>query len=257
MKRLAALAVAMLLAACASKMPQPEENAGPNLSEAARINTQLGIEYMGQGKLELAQDKLTRAIGQDPEYPTARAILGIVLMQRGEPQEARKSFRKALALDSKDPDTLHNYGIFLCAQGETDDALEYFEAAANTRHFKSRDRALANAGACLRTRDPARAEGYLRDALKLNPENPDALREMARLFYSKQDYLRARGFVQRYERVGPLNPEVLWIAARVETALGDPATAAKYDRKLRTQFPEADFSKLESSLSNPNPRSTP
>lgn len=267
MNRLPALLAVILLAACAStpkssqssRSPEPPEgeSAEPNLSEAARTNTQLGIEYMGQGKLDLAEEKLLRAIEQDPQYPTARAMLGIVYMQQGEAQEARKSFRKALALDRKDPDTLHNYGIFLCAQGETEDAIEHFDEAAGTRNFKSRDKALANAGACLRTSDPARAEGYLRDALKLNPEHPDALREMARLFYGKRDYLRARGFIQRYERVGPVNPEMLWLAARVETALGDPVTAAKYDHRLRTQFPEADFSKLEAQLSGATPRSIP
>lgn len=256
------LAVALLAACAAGPKPQPsspappDEMSGPDLTEAARTNTQLGIEYMGQGRLELAEEKLQRAIEQDPQYATARAVLGMVMMQRGEPAEARKSFKKALALNPKDPDTLHNYGIFLCAEGEPDKGVEYLQEAAGMRSFKSRDMALTNAGACLRGSDPARAEEYLREALRLNPEHPDALRELARLFYAKGDYLRARGFIQRYERVGPVHPEMLWLGARVETALGDRIAAAKYDQRLRTQFPEADFSRLESAISGAKRSST-
>lgn len=212
------------------------------MAEAARINSQLGLEYMRKGDLKLAEEKLKRAIAQAPKLALAHAGLGMVYARRGIDDDADREFREAISLESDNPDTLNNYGSFLCSKGNTDKAEALFVKAAQNRDYAHPELAWTNAGVCLRTHAPDKAEKYFREALKVNPQFPDALSQFAVLSYDQQDYLRARGFLQRFEAVASPTAETLWLRWKTETALGDPAAAMAYEQRLKTQFPEARFS---------------
>jgi type IV pilus assembly protein PilF len=88
--------------------------------------------------------------------------------------------------------------------------------------------------------DMAAAEGYLRRALKLEAEFPDALIAMASLNYGQQKYLTARAFLQRYEAAAAHGPASLLLGYRIESALGDKQSAALYRRALDTDFPGSE-----------------
>jgi len=212
-----------------------------DLKEAARLNTQLGIDYMRKGQFDFALEKLKRALEQDPGLATAHSTIALLYQRRGEAELAEDHYREALDLNADDPGTLNNFGIFLCAQGEVDDAEKVFLRAAQNRDNRSPADAWANAGVCVR-REPkklARAEEYFREALKLNNRHPNALAQMALVCYEKQDYLRARAFLQRYEAIAKPTAQTLWIGAQTERKLGDLQGARGYERRLRTEFPDA------------------
>jgi type IV pilus assembly protein PilF len=241
MMRVAVVALVLALAACTTTETSPVGQSKPDLKEAARLNTQLGIDYMRKGEFDLALEKLKKAIDQDDDLATAHSAIALVYQRKGEPKLAGKHYREALSLNSDDPGTLNNFGIFLCGQGEAEDAEEVFVRAAKNKDNRQPADAWANAGVCLRSEPKARdrAEGYLREALKLNPKHPDALAEMAQICYDKKDYLRARAFLQRYEVVSRQTPQTLLLAAQNERALGDAAAARDYERRLRKEFPES------------------
>ena len=63
---------------------------------------------------------------------------------------------------------------------------------------------------------------------------------MAWLCYQKKDFWRARAFLQRYELAGRPTAETLWIGLQTERALEDADATERYERRLKTEFPESD-----------------
>jgi type IV pilus assembly protein PilF len=241
MKNILVLVAALALAACMTTELQPPPGTHADMKEAARLNTQLGIDYMRKGQFDLALEKLKRALEQDPKLAMAHSTIALVYQRKGEAAAAEEHYREALDLNSDDPGTMNNFGVFLCGQSKIDDAEEIFLKAA-----KSKDNALpadawANAGVCVR-RDPkraARAESYFREALQVDPRHPNALAQMAQICFERKDYLRARAFLQRYESVAQVTPQTLYLGAQNERQLGDMSSARSYERRLRMQFPDA------------------
>jgi type IV pilus assembly protein PilF len=241
MNRLLIAAAMLALAACTTTEVQPPPGSKPDLKEAARLNTQLGIDYMRKGQFDLALEKLKKAIDQDDDLGIAHSAIALVYQQKGEPKLASKHYREALSINSEDSVTLNNFGIFLCGQGKVGDAEEMFLKAAKNKDNTMLVDAWANAGVCLRSDPKARerAEGYLREALRLNPKHANALATMAQFSYDKKDYLRARAFLQRYEVAARPSAQTLWLGAQTERALGDMQMARSYERRLRSDFPES------------------
>jgi type IV pilus assembly protein PilF len=232
-------ALALALAACTTT--QIEGGGKTDLKEAARLNTQLGIEYMRKGQYDLALEKLQRALEQDDDLGAAHSTIALLYQRRGDARQARYHYREALKLSQDDPVTLNNFGVFLCGQGDVEDAEKIFLKAARNKDNANAADAWANAGVCAR-RDPKRleaAEGYLREALRLSPRHANALAQLAEVSFDRREYLRARAFLQRYEAVARATPQTLWLAARNERKLGDLQTARGYERRLRTEFPRA------------------
>src|SRR5579859_7566777 len=94
--RIAAMvAASLILCACVTETTGPRQPGKPNLKEASRINAQLGLSYAGQGRLELAESKLKKAIEQDEDNATAHAGLGYVHWQQNDVEDARTEYRRA------------------------------------------------------------------------------------------------------------------------------------------------------------------
>ena len=242
MSRVVALILALTLAACVTEKPDGwtgDRQADPE--EAARVNSALGNRYMRDGQLELARDKLETAVKFDPGLADARANLAFVYQRLGNAKEAGKHYRKAVSLAPNDPNYRNAYGVFLCAQGEGEAAQKQFQAALVVPAYRLREVTLTNSGVCYRKLNQLdSAEQAFRDALRSNPNYPDALAQLALLSYDRRDYLTARAFVQRYDAAAAMSPGVLWVAVRTERALGDRAAADAYAAQLKKQFPRSD-----------------
>lgn len=244
------LILAFLLAGCASTAdapPSPRREATPpmqqkvDLSEAARLNTELGVAYARQGQFDVALEKLERALEQNPNHAPAHSAIALVYVQRRDPVKAEDHYRRALRLSPRDPYTRNNFAIFLCGQNRFADAETLFVEAAQEPNYADAAAAFTNAGVCMRrVPDLDKAEQHFRQALGINEQFSEALAQLASLYYERKDYLRARAFVQRYERAAPPTAAILWIGAKVEFALGDELAAAQYARRLQSEFPGSD-----------------
>ncbi|MGH8453003.1 MAG: type IV pilus biogenesis/stability protein PilW [Nevskiales bacterium] len=230
----------LLLAGCATQGSQSgrKEN---NPRDAARINAQLGIEYLRKGDLELARGKLEKAVELDAKNAEAQGALALLYASTGELRKAEKHYDLSLGLQPDDPSVLNNYGVMLCSQGKYDKAdLQFRRASQNTR-YQAPEVALTNAGVCARKMpDNAKAETHFREALKHNPNFADALGQMALLSADQASYLNARGFLQRYQSLqAPMTREMLLLGIRIELALGDRDAAQRYAQTLRSEYPES------------------
>ncbi|TAJ53525.1 MAG: type IV pilus biogenesis/stability protein PilW [Nevskiaceae bacterium] len=238
MKRLGVVLLLGLLSACVTEYGAGEKPIEPNFREAARANTQLGIEYARKGQFDLAIDKLKRALEQDSGYAPTHGALALLYAKRGEDVLAEQHYRRALSLDPKDPFARNNFAVFQCERGKVREGEHLLLETANDRGHGSPEAAWTNAGVCVRRSDPAKAERYFREALNVNPNYPDALMEMAGLAAQNHDWLRVRAFLQRRDRVAPATAQSLLLALQAERALGDRVTATNLEQRLRNEFPE-------------------
>lgn len=231
------LLVTLLLAGCASSGSQtkPESDA----RKAAEANTSLGMQYMERGQYEVAFGKLKKAIAEDPGYAPGQTVIAVLYERLGEDALAGKHYQKAFEVDPKDGDVNNNYGTYLCRKGKTGEAIKHFETALKDPFYTSPVVAMVNAGTCeLEAGNLADAELFLRNALKADPSNPDALLSMAKLKYENNTYLLSRAFIQRYESVASHNAKSLLLAFNIEMALQDREASDRYLYELQNSYSE-------------------
>lgn len=230
--RITACFITLSLCACSTNPP----NAGTEDSPAQPL-VKLGVAYMQQGDRATALQKLERALDLDPSLPSAHYAIALLYEQLGETDKAETHYRRALYL-SPDYAEAHNaYGVFLCRQGKLTEAEEQFLTAAKNPLYTTPDLAYTNLGLCsMRKPDQAKAESNFRKALEINPKQPGALHQMAALSFDARRYLQARAYLERYQEVAPPTAQTLWLAARVERALGDIQAAHNYASMLEKEF---------------------
>lgn len=228
------LLLVVALAACSSAQSRRES------ANIARVNTQLGISYAQRGQFPTALDKLQRALKADDDQSNTHAAIAYVYQTMGDMELAEKHYRRALKLDKAEPALNNNFGVFLCERGRGPEAETYFLTAATNPQYATPEAAWSNAGRCLKDHDLARAETYLREALKINPDAREALAQMAIVSFRKGEYMRVRAFLQRYNLAQAPTPELLALAALTEDELDDADAAAAYRQRLKREFPESD-----------------
>ncbi|MGB0134097.1 type IV pilus biogenesis/stability protein PilW [Dokdonella sp.] len=241
--------VLSLLAACASSggvRSSTEGGTDPEnpKTKAAALYTDLGQKYLAQGKLENSLENLQKALAADPNYADAHTVIGLLYEQIGNNAQAEKNYRRAAQLMPKSGNENNNYGAFLCKLGRYGEAAEYFQKAVADPFYQTPAVALTNAGTCaIKGGTYDVAERDLRSALEYDPDNSEALFQMATVLYRKEDFFRARAFFQRYEAVGRQSADALLLGRNIELRLGNGKAATEYTQRLRGQFPDSEQSR--------------
>jgi type IV pilus assembly protein PilF len=165
-------------------------------------------------------------------------MLGLVYMDLRENQLAQQSFERALRSAPNDPDINHNYGWFLCQTGKENESTRYFLQAVRNPLYTTPWRSYSAAGQCALKKDNLKeAADYFERALKLEPDEPNALLKLATIQFRKGDLPEARKLVSRYGRAVEPSAEALWLAVRIERKLGDKTSENSYANQLRRRFP--------------------
>lgn len=237
----------LLLSGCVTEVTgrQPPQE---DLHESARLNLEMGISYFRQGDLRTARVKLEKAVEDNPDLVTAYTVLGLVYERLGDAKGAEKNYRQAASLAPEDPDALNGLAVYLCRDTETSaDAMKLFDRALAiplSQTYSNKAMLNTNAGICAKRTDLPRAENYLRAALVTDPNFSDALLQLADVAYQRNNYLQSRAFLERYMSVGEASSSVLWLAMRVESAMGNASAAEEYAERLQRDFPESVETRL-------------
>ncbi len=239
MSKLWVLSVLLTLAGCIATTDNPKPNKASD-DDAALYNTQLGVQYMRQGKLERAMEKFQRALEQDPNRADTNQAIAVLYERIGEVDKADEHYRRALRLEKDSPEILNAYGAFLCNQGRRKEGQVYFERAALTPLYSTPAAAFTNAGVCARADSrPEEAEEYFRRALAVDPRFVEALLQMASLTYEQGYYLQTRAFVERFLQTTSATPDVLWMGFLSEREMGNGEAATRYANQLKNEFPQS------------------
>ncbi len=245
--RITALLVTLLslqLTACAiDNSPghvTPRGGASAERQKAASVQVSLAQGYMERERLEIARDKLRRALQLDPRSAPAHTMMGVLHERINDPIQAESYYRQAVTLDPSSGDMNNNLGGFLCRQGKAADSLQYFDRAVLDPFYRTPQAALTNAGLCARSVDqPDLAEGYFRRALERDPNFSEALLPMAAILQRTGEHLRARAFAQRFEAAHGDSPAFLGLAIEIEQSLGDERAASEYASRLLSRYPDS------------------
>lgn len=251
MKKLIAV-LSLVLAACAQQPTGSETSGNPGGSapdnearQRARAFTDLANAYYQRAQYKIALDELRKAIIADARFGPAYNTYGLVYMDLAEDKLAEEYFRRALEIDRRDSEAHNNYGWFLCTRGRYDEGLAQFSAAIQNPLYASPEQAMANAGVCAEKKgDLVLAEANLTRALKLQPDNHNALIKLAGLNFRKGKYVETQRLLTRHGEIAPPTAESLWLSVRLERKLGDRAQEAAYGLQLRKRFPDSDEARL-------------
>lgn len=226
----------LLLTACSSQIKQAE-----NKSKAADYNADLGIEYLRNGRLQLANDKLLKALKQKPNSAKAHHYFALLQQQLKQNSKAQHHFEKAIDIDPKDPELRNNYGSFLCGTNRSRAAVKQFMIAIKDPLYRTPEFAYTNAGICsYKSNQPNQAEMYFRLALDKRANFSSALLQMAKLYEDKKDLKRAHAFLSRYENVGKSTPEALQLCTSINKKMGNHKKASACSSALLRLFPTSD-----------------
>jgi type IV pilus assembly protein PilF len=211
----------------------------------ARIHTDLAANYLEIRNLGVALEEAGIAQRSDPTYSPAFNVAGLIYIELQDDRLAEESFRQALRIDPRDSDANNNYGTFLCQRKREADGIKHFMLAINDPLYRYPDRSFVNAGVCARRAgDTAAAQKYFHNALKFQPNEIQALYQLADISYAAARYNDARPFLARLLPVASGSPEILWLMLRNERRLGDSNSLDSLAHQLRTNFPnskEADL----------------
>ena len=219
------LLVFVLVAGCAagggnSSVRQAKELDPENpKAKAAALYTDLGQKY----------------------HADAHTVIAVLYARIGQNDKAEEHYRRAAELRPKAGNENNNYGAFLCKLGRYSESAAYFERAVADPFYQTPAVALTNSGTCaIKGGKLDVAERDLRSALEREPDNAEALFQMASVLYLKGDFFRARAFIQRYEGVGQQSADALLLGRNIELRLGNGKTAQDYTRRLRDKFPDSE-----------------
>ncbi len=211
-----------------------------SVDAAADLQTKLGVGYMRENQLDLAWEKLNRALEVAPRYSVAHNAMALLYERLDKPEKARAHYELAIKYDPTNSSAHTNYGSFLCRRGEFDDAEKNFQQALKNPLYQTPEIPFTNLGLCLRQEgEKDLAENYLRRALELNPRIANALIAMSDLSFQNGHELSARAYMERYVEVRNHSPRTLWLGVRIERALGDLNAAASYAMLLRSNYPDS------------------
>jgi Tfp pilus assembly protein PilF len=128
------LCVALVLAACSSAPKGPYNPPGEgkrNTTRAEQLNREAAD--LLHSKPEAAEKLLREALSHDVFFGPAHNNLGVVFLGQGKLYEAANEFEWARKLLPGHPDPRVNLGICLEHAGRIDDAIESYEAALEVR----------------------------------------------------------------------------------------------------------------------------
>jgi type IV pilus assembly protein PilF len=218
-----------------------KKSLGPNLKEAAELNTKLAIGYIQREQYKPARDKLEKSIAQAPDYLPAYKTLAYLYALLGQTELAEEKYQEALELKNDDADLSNSYGAFLCSTGKYEEAQERLRVAYSDPFYEALYLAQSNAGSCyIKQGEYKKAEPLLRASLRKEPKLPGSLISMAELGIETERFLMARAYIQRYHAVKPASAESLWIQSQAEKNLGAKDHYMKFARQLIKDFPDSD-----------------
>jgi type IV pilus assembly protein PilF len=249
MNRLCCAALATLAFLAAGCGSTPEKDPGPAAESVSRsgaptdsvnrakIHAELAALYYGRGNMAIALEELRIAAAADANYPLTYSLFGLVYMELRENQLAQTNFERALQLSPRDPDINHNYGWFLCQSGREAESTKYFMQAVSNPLYATPWRSYSAAGVCaLRKNNLKDAEDFFQRALRLEPDDPAALLQLAQLRYRQGNLEDARKLVARHNRLIEPTAESLWLALRIERKLGERNAEASLANQLRRRY---------------------
>ena len=235
------LAVVVLALAGAAPAGAQNNNNKSRNEDVASINVQLGVAYLKQGNLAVAQEKLERAEKLNARDPNVHTALAVLYERLNRPKDVERHYRAASRLAPRDPNVSNNYAVWLCQHGRTDEGVKRFIAAARNPLYSTPETAYTNAGVCLRAAQRLdEAAKLFGAALQTRPNMAEAAFQMSELQFDRGKFAESRASLDKFLGAFKPTPDLLLLGVRVARATGDRLGEERYARTLRVEFPQSE-----------------
>jgi len=149
----------------------------------------LGWILRKNGEIDGAMKAFQAAIRITPEYAWAHMNLGGILCDTlGDYDAAIDEFRKAIAIDPDEPGHHENLGIALGKKGDVGGAIDAFQKAKSLDSTRASPSIRLGALLCDQLRDYEGAIKEFREAIRLEPDNAEALGNLGVALGNTGDY---------------------------------------------------------------------
>jgi len=228
----------VLLGACVREGGQSPLSTREGRETASNSYVQLGLGYLQEGETARAKVSLIKALKLTPRNSNAHAAMALVFQAEMEPELADEHFRRALSLRSDNrARILNNYGSFLYEQGRYKEAMRHFSKASEDVLYAGRARVFENMGmTALKLGQPEQAIEYFGRTLRLDPNQPQALLEMAELARLKREYSKARAYYEHFATLSAQTPRSLLLGVRLADLTGDRNKAKSLGLQLKKLY---------------------
>ena len=220
---------------------------GPDQTQnekASAVNVQLGIGYLQQNDFELANDKLSKALRQDPDSAPAHNAFAILQDRLLQTEKAEYHYKKATTLDPENSQAANNYGAFLCRHGRELESEKYFMQALKNPLYSTPEFAYTNAALCLlqvgEARETEKAKEYLGKAIAAKSDFGPALLSMAQLLFDQGEYVAAKFYLDRFHLVAKPTARSLWLAVRNTLQIDGQGDVTELAQRLGNEFPDSE-----------------
>lgn len=219
----------------------PERSNVPGEADTKRradVRMELATGYFRRGQLDVALEEVKRAIAADPNLGSAHNLRGLIHASQGDEALAEQSFRQALQINARDADAMQNFGWFLCQRKRYAEADAMFVQALAVLGGRDTSRTALARGVCQANAGQlAEAERTLARAYEVDPANPSIALNLADILHRRGEHERARFYIRRINnQPGLVNAQTLWLAARIESRLGNQTGVQELGRQLRARF---------------------
>jgi len=234
------LAILIVMSVSACTITTTTQKRTTDDEDASNFNAKLGLQYLQRGELELANEKLEKALEQNSRNALAHVTMAQLQFAIDKPTVAQKHFKRAMSLEPDNADNRNAYGIFLCSTGEVDAAEIEFEKAASNPFYETPEYALDNAGVCmLESNRLSDAEKYLLKALRRNPQFGNAYLHIAELRFKERRLTIAESYLKRHHDISSFSSASLWLGLQIQRDAGRASAADSYAKRLLNEFPNS------------------
>jgi tetratricopeptide (TPR) repeat protein len=131
-----------LLLACGGSKPRTVP--GQMQPGSAEYLANEGVQYLNDGKLDLAEKSLLKALQKKPQLALALNALGLVYVYRRDFVKAIDTINRLIQVDPKFYDAYNLLGTIYTEQGNYQQAKEKLLLAANAEEYLTPENAFAN-----------------------------------------------------------------------------------------------------------------
>ncbi|MDY6824807.1 MAG: response regulator [Thermodesulfobacteriota bacterium] len=178
---------------------------GMNEIDAVALH-RLGDLYTRMDDTDNAMLYYEKAMTVSPRHVNRAVSFGKVLVQKKEFDKAKKVFENAFAI-TDNPSALRQEAADYCmTEGFYEYAASLYDAIL--RKDRQRSDLMINTGICLmKNNEPEKAVGYLTEADRLDKENQDTKMLLAKSYLSLNKSIRAEKYLKEILKIQPENAE--------------------------------------------------
>ena len=190
----------------------------------AKAHTALGMVYTAHQDWLHADAAYGEALRLDPKDSSPWFLQGRSYFLRNEFEKAKDAFETALRLYPQSVRTYENLALTLDLLGQPAAAEKMFLQGVETNRRGARSEArihIAYAAFLFKLDRLEESEAQLREAVKVEPQNPEARYELARVLSRRKQWKEAASQAEAALRAGKPDYRVHFLLSRIYTVLGD------------------------------------